>query len=138
MQLEKDNGFIGDLFNLFPDPVLVFKKMESESIVFSRINQIGIKTFGDKISQYIGKDLSSLEHLFPELSNNIELVMNSGTVVSDKFTVRANGSQEEKTFFADYIKANNTTVLLITKDFTELESMEKELEEQEEFSYQQL
>ncbi|MHA2305344.1 MAG: PAS domain S-box protein, partial [Candidatus Hodarchaeales archaeon] len=112
--------------------------MESESIVFSRINQIGIKTFGDKISQYIGKDLSSLEHLFPELSNNIELVMNSGTVVSDKFTVRANGSQEEKTFFADYIKANNTTVLLITKDFTELESMEKELEEQEEFSYQQL
>lgn len=138
MQQTKKFEFLGDLFNLLPDPILVFNKMESGLIAFSHINQNGIKTFGEQIVQYLGKDLSSLEQLFPELSNNIELVMNSGTVVSDKFTVRANGSTEEKTFFGDYIKINSTTALLITKDLTELENMEKELEKHEEFNYQQL
>ncbi len=138
MQQVKNDKFIGDLFNLLPDPILVFNKMESDSIIFSSINQNGIKTFGKQILQFLGKNLSSLEQLFPELSNNIQLVMNSGTVVSDKFTVKVNGSTEEKTFFGDYIKTDTNTALLITKDFTELESLEKELQEHEEFNYQQL
>ena len=138
MQQGKNYEFIGDLFNLLPDPIFVFNKMESDSIIFSSINQKGVKTFGKQILQYLGKDLSSLEQFFPELSNNIDLVMNSGTVVSDKFTVKANGNTEEKTFFVDYIKTDSTTALLIIKDYSEFENMEKELQEHEEFNYQQL
>ena len=88
MSQEKKTNLLGELFDLLPDPVLVFKKMNNGLIVLSQINRNGLKTFGKSILEYIGKDLSSLEHIFPELSSNIRLVMNSGIIVTDKITIK--------------------------------------------------
>lgn len=135
---EKKTNLLGELFDLLPDPVLVFKKMNTELIVLSQINRNGLKTFGKSILEYIGKDLSSLEHIFPELSSNIRLVMNSGIIVTDKITIKINGSIDDKTFVVDYIQANSSTVLVMPKDISEIEKMQKEMQSQEELSYQQV
>ena len=138
MSQEKKTNLLGELFDLLPDPVLVFKKMNTGLIVLSQINRNGLKTFGKSILEYIGKDLSSLEHIFPELSSNIRLVMNSGIIVTDKITIKINGSIDDKTFVVDYIQANSSTVLVMPKDISEIEKMQKEMQSQEELSYQQV
>jgi len=135
---EKKTNLLGELFDLLPDPVLVFKKMNIGLIVFSQINRSGLKTFGKNILEYIGKDLSSLEHILPELSSNIELVMNSEIIVTDKITIKINDSIDDRTFVVDYIQANSNTVLVMPKDLTEIEKMQKEMQSQEELSYQQV
>ncbi|MFX0184295.1 MAG: ATP-binding protein [Candidatus Hodarchaeota archaeon] len=137
INLKKD-GF----FNIFPDPVLLFKQESGNSIILTQVNQSALKTFGENVHSHIGKNIDSLKDFFPKMVWCVKNTMTTGERCQDKLTwngylknssifpfKNSNGFTSKVHFLTDYIKLDNQSLLLVAKDVTELEEAHQELQE---------
>lgn len=130
------------IFDILPDPALLFEKRSEDSVILSQANPRALDVFGKEFHYYIGKDIDSCENLIPRLALNVKKVMKTGEKVQDKliwngvleknsnlFLEESRGYSHKTQFISDFIKLDNQSVLLITKDVTELEEAVQELQE---------
>lgn len=129
-------------FDILPDPALLFKKESKNSIILSQVNQSALKIFDKDFHSHIGKNIDTIKDFFPKMVWNVKNTMTTGERGQDKLTwngylknrpkisfKNSNGFSNKVHFLTDYIKLDNQSVLLITKDVTELQEANQELQE---------
>ncbi|MFX0207776.1 MAG: PAS domain-containing protein [Candidatus Hodarchaeota archaeon] len=123
-----------NIFDLLPDPVLLFKQDYANNVILERFNLAGREILGEHLEEYLGKEFDQITDLPLPIKLQIKDVLKTGeTVRNEIFSLRT--ESQDLIFLVDIIKLNDNYALMLTKNVSKLKQSEKELQESHEFNF---
>ena len=124
---------LANIFDLLPDPALLFRQEYENNVILERFNLTGQKVLGEHLEEYLGKEPDQISDLPLTIKSNIKKVLETGeTVKNEIFSIRT--VSQDLIFLVDIIKLNDNYVLMLTKNISKLKQSEKEVQESHEFT----